>query len=83
VASKARAGAVVTLVGKAPISFKEDRTLAPAIGLAKAQNLTIDEVTVQVWSGLPGSSFKDLVLSFNGLLVGVVMLGLIWWFRRR
>jgi hypothetical protein len=83
VAQSAKAGDVVTLVGKAPISFKEDRTLAPAIGLVKADNLRFDEVTVQVWSGVASSSFKDIFFSFPALFFGIVLLVVTLWLKRR
>lgn len=65
-----------------PLSFKEARKVAPIVGLVNASNLDIAAVHVEVWSGLASPGWRDLLFSLQGALVGVAMLGLIWWWRR-
>lgn len=76
----AKAGEVVELYGAAiPLSFKEDRKASPMIGLVNARNIELQEVRVQVWSGIASAGFVETLLSFRWALVGVVLVGL-WWF---
>ena len=78
-----KAGERVNLVGaSAPMSFKDDRKIAPALGLQLATNVRIDSVQIEVWSGLGGSSFTSKLFAWSPLLVGLVFLGLFFWFRR-
>jgi hypothetical protein len=79
-----RAGEAVEIHGPAiPITFKEDRKAAPKIGLVNVRNLDLQEVRVQVWSGIPSAGFTETLLSFRWALVGVVLVVLWWfWFRR-
>lgn len=79
-----RAGRVLQLAGAAgPVSFKEDRKLAPVLEFAGASNLRMDGVRLEVWSGMRRNSFVELLMSAVPLLTGVVFLGLVWWWRRR
>ena len=81
--SGARAGEALTLTAAAaPVSFKEDREVGAYVGLVNARNLAIESVHVQVWSGLASASIWETILSVQGLLVGLVFLGLAWWFKR-
>ena len=78
-----RAGEAVTLTAAAaPVSFKVDREVGAYVGMVNARNLAIDAVHVQVWSGLASPSIWQTVPSVPGLLVGLVFLGLAWWFKR-
>lgn len=79
-----RAGQVLQLAGTAgPVSFKEDRKVAPALEFAGASNLRLDGVRVEVWSGMRRSSFVELLMSAVPLLTGVVFLALVVWWRKR
>lgn len=79
----AKAGERLNLVGaSAPLSFKADRTLAPALGFIKASNIEIDGVQLEVWSGIGKSTLPQLVFAWSPLLVGLAFLGLFFWFRR-
>lgn len=71
----------VRAVGQ-PLSFKEARTIAPMVGMVSASNLDIDAVHVEVWSGLASPGWRELLFSLQGALVGVVMIALLWWWRR-
>jgi len=65
-----------------PLSFKVPRKVAPMVGLVSANNLDITAVHVEVWSGLTPPGWRDLLFSLQGALVGVVMIVLLWWWRR-
>lgn len=81
--TNARAGQKLALVGAAtPITFKEDRTGALHIGLKSARNVRFEAVRVDVWSGIGSSSWVQRLGAFSPVLIGVVMLGLFFWFRR-
>jgi hypothetical protein len=80
----ARAGEPLTIsAAGAPVSFKENRDAAVSVGFAYARNLSISGVTVQLWSGVPEAGWREWLFSLQALLVGLVMLALVWWFRRR
>jgi hypothetical protein len=82
--STLKAGDHVTLTSAtAPMSFKEDRDVAVMLALVNARGFKFDSVRVQVWSGIPSASWHEMILSLPGLLTGIVMLLLFWWFRRR
>jgi hypothetical protein len=81
--SGAKAGERVTLVGTSgPLSFKEDRTLSPALSFINARNIEIDSVQLEAWSGIGKSTLPQLVFAWSPLLVGLAFLGLFFWFRR-
>ncbi|RZJ23803.1 MAG: hypothetical protein EOO54_10490 [Haliea sp.] len=78
-----KAGERVTLVGSTgPVSFKQDRTLAPALSFMNARNLQLDGVQMEVWAGVGKATLPELVFAWSPLLVGLVFLGLFLWFRR-
>jgi hypothetical protein len=80
---KAKAGQAVVLTGAtSPVSFKEDRTVGPELSLMRAENLKIDGVQVEVWSGVGKPNLVQLVFSWSPLLLGRVFLGVFLWFRR-
>jgi hypothetical protein len=79
-----KAGEPFTVTAVAPpVSFKEDRSVAVALGLVNARNVDIKSVDVAVWSGIPGASWLDYLGAFNYLAVALIFGGLIWYFRRR
>lgn len=81
--ASARSGERVTLVGTSgPISFKQDRTLAPALAFMNARNLQIDGVEMEIWAGVGKATLPQLIFAWSPLLVGLVFLGLFLWFRR-
>jgi hypothetical protein len=78
-----KAGERVSLVGvSSPLSFKEDLSRAPALGFMGSRNIRIDGVQMEVWSGIGKPTFVQLIFSWSPLLVGLVFLGLFFWFRR-
>lgn len=79
-----KAGERVQLVtASAPISFKEDRQVAPAVYYAGSTNLKIDGMRVEVWSGIGKTSWLEMLQSWSPLLIGVVFLALAIAWRRR
>jgi hypothetical protein len=84
VKKNAKAGDRVALEGASrPVSFKEDRSPAPTVGYVESQNLKIDAVSIEVWSGVgSGGSWISKLFAWSPLLVGLVALGLAIWFRR-
>jgi hypothetical protein len=82
--SGVKAGEAVTITGTAsPASFLESTDRSPVIGLVRAQNFDFTSAKVQLWSGLPGPTKTESFFSVTWLLVGLVMLVLVWWFRSR
>ena len=80
---KAKAGErFMVTVSSAPVSFKEDRSMQPVLGLARARNMQIESVNIQVWSGLPGHSWQQILFSLPVLMLGLTMF-VLWWFLRR
>ncbi len=84
VEAQGKAGQYLRLVAVSnPTSFKEDLQTIPSVGFLGATNVKITSVQVELWTGLPGNSFKDIFralawLIFSGL---IVLSG--WWFFRR
>lgn len=69
-------------VAAMPTSFKENRSVRPVLGFVNARNLEINSVRVQVWSGMAGMSWVDILSAFRWALIPMIILGLMWWFRR-
>ncbi|XAH21709.1 hypothetical protein AAFF27_16980 [Xylophilus sp. GW821-FHT01B05] len=79
----AQAGERIELEGASgPISVKQDRSMAPALGFAGSSNLRIDRVQVEVWSGVGKSSLLMKFIAWSSALTGLVFLGLVWWARK-
>jgi hypothetical protein len=80
---RVRAGdALVFVAPSSGSTFKEEREVRPFVGLVNVRNLRIDEVTVEVWQGVPPANWQETLLSLPALGIGVVMLLLLWWWRR-
>ena len=62
--------------------FDRDKAVAPVLSLVDACNITIEHVQVQLWSGIAGPSFVDVLVAWRGLLPGVAMLRLVLVLRR-
>jgi hypothetical protein len=62
-------------------TFREAREVQPFVGLVNLRNLRIDEVTVEVWQGVPPATWRETLLSLPALGIGLVMLLLAWWWR--
>jgi hypothetical protein len=79
----AKAGERVTLTSSGGVtSFTADQKLSAAIGLIKSANVNIEAVHVQVWSGVPKASAREIIQGYYPLwLGGAMFLG--WWFFLR
>jgi hypothetical protein len=79
----AKPGQRLTLTGVAAASrFDSDKSVTPVVSFIDAQNARIERVQVQVWSGMPSTSFLDYFGAFRFLLLGVVMIAVVLVFRR-
>jgi hypothetical protein len=79
----AKAGQRLVLEATAtPVTFKSEREVTPSADLVSVRNFAIDDVKVQVWQGLPSPRWREVVLSYQAVGVGLAMLGLLWWWRR-
>jgi hypothetical protein len=67
-------------VASGPVSFRTARNVLPYIGLVRSSNFEIDEVRVQVWSGVAPTRWGRL-LGGLGLAAGV-LLAAAWAWRR-
>lgn len=68
----------------APVRFEKDQDSAVALGLVNVKNMDIHSMRVEVWSGLPATSFIEMLGAFRWVLVGGIMFVLWWfWFRPR
>jgi hypothetical protein len=67
----------------APVSFKNEREVTPYVGLVQVRNFVIRDVRVQVWQGVAPARWREIALSAPALGVGLVMLALVVWWRRR
>jgi hypothetical protein len=82
-AFEVKAGQRVTLTAPAsPVHFDRDKDVMPALSLVDARNVDIDGVEVQVWSGMTSPSLFQWLTASPMLWLGVVMLGVVFVFRR-
>jgi len=65
-----------------PLSFRQADKAALSIELARHAGLRPTKVTISVRAGMEGNSWVQTLLSFQSLLVGLVFLALVLWFRR-
>lgn len=80
----AKAGDIIQLDGaSAPLSFKADRQVVPSLSLAAANNIRMDRIQVEIWSGVGKSSFVSIILAWSPLWTGLIFLSLVIWSRRR
>ena len=76
----ARAGESFELVAVAKrLSVSVDRSMTPVLSLNKLDNMVIESVTLEVWSGIGRSSFSQVFLGAPWLFGGLFM-GALWWF---
>lgn len=83
-AAEAKRGTRVTRAGAAgPLSFRYDGEAYPSIEINRLEGLRLDRVEVEVWSGIAGAGWKEMLFGWQGALAGLVML-VLWFvgFRR-
>ena len=78
-----KAGETFTVSAASPTSFKEDRKVSPSVGMSRASNVEIESINVQVWQGFGKGTTRSYLMPFIGTLLGLVMLGVWFWARRR
>ena len=82
-ANEVNADASIFLVSNPlPFSFKESRRTYPYANYLQSENLVIDQVWVQVWTGMSDTPKWQYVTMMPWFWVGALLLGLFWWFRR-
>ncbi|AXQ31410.1 hypothetical protein D0B54_23185 [Solimonas sp. K1W22B-7] len=79
---KAGEGILVTATGGG-FSFKESQKAAPVLTLIRADNIRIESVHVQVWSGMPNTSLLETFLSLRMLWIAMAVAFLLWFLRRK
>lgn len=80
----ARAGDVLEFaVPSGGTSFTEDRQAPPLVSLVHLRNLQVESLRVEVWQGVARPGWRETLLSLPALGVGLAMLLLTWWWRRR
>ena len=65
-----------------PLSFTKPDQAALSVQLVRHASLSPTKVTLTVRGGMDGTSWVQMLLSFQSLLVGLVFLGLVLWLRR-
>lgn len=72
-------GQSITLrANSAPISFRNERPIAPMLGLVQTRNLDISEVQVQVWSGIAPTAWPTIQRPSSALLLASAACLLAW-----
>jgi len=66
----------------APVSFREDGDARPVVEIQRRSGLTLESVDVEVWSGVPNPTWREMLFGWQGALVGVAMF-VFWWFAFR
>ena len=66
-----------------PGQFTSDKDAAPLVSLMRVDNLSIEHVDVELWSGFAKLGWKDWLFSLQGLAIGGVMLVAAILFLRR
>lgn len=80
----AKAGETVVIKKAAlPNRFKETQSVAAVLGLVKAENFDFEKVDVEIWSGVADNSWRDILLSFRWLALGVIVFLLRYFWVRR
>jgi hypothetical protein len=74
---------VVVRRAGAPGQFNADKDAAPLVSLVRVDNLRIEHVDVELWSGFARLGWKDWLFSLQGLALGGVMLVVAVLFLRR
>ncbi|MBR7801747.1 hypothetical protein [Undibacterium fentianense] len=67
----------------APTRFKETRAVRPMLSLIKAENIDIESIHIQVWSGIGENSWRDTLMAFRWLGLGLIFFLLRWWWVKR
>ena len=78
-----KAGERVTMTrAAAPFRFDKDKTVAPMLSLVRADNVVIDHIQVQLWSGMGSPTGLQWFMNNRLLMVGLVMVVVALIFRK-
>jgi hypothetical protein len=79
-----KAGQRVTMTrAAAPFRFDKDKTVAPMLSLVRADNVVIDHIQVQLWSGMGSPTRLQWFMNHRiSLLVGLLMVVVALIFRK-
>ncbi len=78
-----KAGERVTMTrAAAPFRFDKDKTVAPMLSLVRADNVVIDHIQVQLWSGMGSPTGVQWFMNNRLLWVGLVMVVVALVFRK-
>jgi hypothetical protein len=56
--------------------------MSPALGFIGANNIRMDAVQFEVWSGAGETNFVEVLWTWSPLLIGLLAFGLAYWMRR-
>jgi len=74
---------VVVRRAGSPNQFEVDKTVSPVVELMRVDNLEVERVDVEIWSGFAKVGWLDWLRSAPIWGFGVVMLVIAWFFTRR
>lgn len=66
-----------------PVHFREKKTVSLVLGLVKMENLNLQSMEVEVWSGIPAYSWSEVLWAFRWLGLGVILFLLRYYWVRR
>lgn len=74
---------VVIKKAAAPNRFKDSQTVSVVLALVKAENFDFEKVDIEVWSGVADNSWRDVLMSFRWLALGLIVFLLRYFWVRR
>jgi hypothetical protein len=72
----------VLTVASPPTSFQPNAIFSPSVSFLRSGNMTLRSVNVQIWSGIADPSALETFSGMRWLLLGLVMFGVWWLFKR-
>lgn len=74
---------IVIKKAAAPNRFKDKQTVSAVLALVKAENFDFEKVDVEIWSGVADNSWRDILLSFRWVALGLIVFLLRYFWVRR
>lgn len=71
------------VVASPPLSFTKDQLLTLVLAPEAIDGMQPERITLELRSGVGGTGGLSLFVAFQWLFLGLVMLGLWWWFFKR
>jgi hypothetical protein len=75
-------GSFARAAASRPVSFRDAETVVPVVEIQRRSGVVLEEVSIEVWSGLPATTWREMLFGWQGALVGLFML-VFWWFLLR